>query len=352
MLLSIRRSSFPTYWPLSALLALAWAPGCVTPHKTDSATDTETSESTSESETTGTETTTGDTEETTDTDDRPEPEVAWPLLNCDPIVPSYCGFPFPSNVFTVDDESTPTGRRLMLSEDMMPMTNQGIATLPDIFSERDGFSAGMALMAHLPGATTQGLAHAKDIAHSLDADSPTVLINAETGEWVPHFAELDMSTDLDSQRAFLIRPAIRLADNTRYIVAIRGVVDSTGAPLPASDGFAALRDFTEHTDPSIDARRGLYEDIFLRLGDADVTRDDLQLAWDFTTASLESNTSWMLHMRDESLAMAGEDGPEYEITKITGWTERNAYDGIRMLHVQVGYGITEDLEGNIKLVSE
>lgn len=42
----------------------------------------------------------------------------------------------------------------------------------------------------------------------------------------------------------------------------------------------------------------------------------------------------------------------HEITKITGWTERNAYDGIRMLHVQVGYGITEDLEGNIKLVSE
>ncbi len=308
-------------------LSLVFTSACVTPHKDDTAsgTESESDSETSESETTG-ETTAGPTETTGDTEDLPEPVVEWPLLDCDPLVPSYCGFPFPSNVFTIDDASTPTGRRLMLGQQMMPVTNQGIATMPDVFSESDGFSAGAALMAHLPGATTTGLAHAKDIARSLESYSPTVLLNAETGELVPHFAELDMSTDRDDRRAFIIRPAVRLDDNTRYIVAIRNVVDNSGTPLPASSGFAALRDFTDHEDPSIDARRGLYEDIFQRLGAAGVERDDLQLAWDFSTASQENNTAWLLHMRDEALEMAGETGPSYEITSFSeNWSEHILY---------------------------
>ena len=47
----------------------------------------------------------------------PEPAVEWVTLECDPIAPAYCGHPFPSNVFTVADSSTPTGRRVQLSVD-------------------------------------------------------------------------------------------------------------------------------------------------------------------------------------------------------------------------------------------
>ncbi len=135
---------------------------------------------------------------------------------------------------------------------------------------------------------------------------------------VPHFAELVRSAAVtgEDDRTFLIRPVVRPKDGTRYIVAIRDVVDATGAKLPPSPAFAALRDGTPFGDPSIDARRALYDDIFAKLEAAGIPRGDLQLAWDYTTASRENNTGWLLHMRDDALAAVGEDGPEYRILSI------------------------------------
>lgn len=246
----------------------------------------------------------------------PPAVVDWPTVECDVLVPSYCGFPFPSNVFTAADDASPTGRRLALSDAFIPDGRHDAAGPPDPWNRADGFSAGQALLAHLPGATITGLPDPVTIDRSLAADSPTILLDAETGERVPHFAELDMANADDERRAFMIRPVVRLKDSTRYIVAIRGVVDATDAPLPPSPAFAALRDRTAHDDPSIEARRPLYTDIFTRLADAGVAREDLQLAWDFTTASRENNTAAMLKMRDEALAMVGQDGPEYTITTL------------------------------------
>jgi len=245
------------------------------------------------------------------------PAVDWPTLECDPLVPTYCGFPFPSNVFTAPDPATPTGRRLALSEALIPDSKNIAPAQPDPWNRSDGFSAGLAVMSHLPGATLTVLPGPWTLEDSLAADSPTVLIDADSGERIAHFAELDMSHADDMRRAFMIRPVVPLADGRRYIAAIRGVVDEGGAALPPSPAFKALRDGHSFADdPSIDARRGLYADIFLRLADAGVARDDLQLAWDFTTASRENNTAGLLKMRDEGLAWAGDDGPPYTLTLV------------------------------------
>jgi hypothetical protein len=108
---------------------------------------------------------------------------------------------------------------------------------------------------------------------------------------------------------------VPLVDGRRYIVAIRKVrgVEGELAPSPA---FKALRDLERSDEPSVDARRGLYEDIFARLATANVARGDLQLAWDFTTASRENVTGWLLHMRDQALAQAGDAGPAYRIESV------------------------------------
>lgn len=267
-------------------------------------------------EVTGTPEDTGEPTGTTGAPEDPPAVVDWPTLECDVLVPTYCGFPFPSNVFTAADAASPTGRRLALSDALIPDGRKDASGPPDPWNRSDGFSAGHALLAHLPGATITGLADPLTIERSLEADSPTVLLEADTGARVPHFAELDMSHDDDTRRAFMIRPVVRLKDQTRYIVAIRGVVDADGAPLAASPAFAALRDRTAHDDPSIAARRPLYSDIFAQLDAAGVAREDLQLAWDFTTASRANNTAGMLKMRDEALAMVGEDGPDYVIDTI------------------------------------
>ena len=256
----------------------------------------------------------------------PPAEVAWPHLECDPLVPSYCGFPFPSNVFTVDDASTPTGRRVELSPGTLPRAGNGAKTSPDPWSASDGFSAGHALLCQLPGATEAGLPTPESIERSLEEGSPTVIIDAETGARIPHFAELDKSTTVAEERTFMIRPVLRLEDARRYIVAVRDVAGEAG-PLEPSPAFAALRDKRVfRDDPSVDARRGLYEDIFQRLEAAGVPRASLQLAWDFTTASRESNTGRLLHMRDEALALVGDQGPAFTIDSVDdAWHPDIAY---------------------------
>ena len=300
--------------------------------------------------------TTGTTDAVDETGTTGEPEVPWdgdwPTLECDSLVPDYCAFPYPSNVFTVPEAGTVTGRRVELSEAMMPVANNGVTTTRDIFNTRDGFSPGIALMTHLPGATVQGLPRPDSIELSITGDSPTVLLDTETGQLVPHWAELDMTTDDDTRRTFMIRPVVRLEDDRRYIVAIRRVVDAQGQAIPPSPAFAALRDRTDSDDPSVEARRGLYGDIFMRLQDAGVDRDDLQLAWDFGTASREDNSGWLVGMRDEALAGVGADGPAYTIDSVdVDWSTDVA---LRILgHMEVPLYLDQpDVGGVIHLGSD
>jgi hypothetical protein len=239
-----------------------------------------------------------------------------PLLDgdCDPMVPSQCGFPFPSNVYLTSDPTTTTGRRVAFGKATLPVITGLGHIKPDTWSDSDGFSPGQAPMTDLPGATVAGLPTQDTIADSLAPDSPTILLEAETGERIPHFAELDMSAAAsDGDRAFMIRPAVRLQDATRYIVAIRRVVDADGKILTPSPVFQALREGAKSPEASVGLRRKLYDDIFARLDKAGIPRADLQIAWDYTTASRENNTRALVHMRDDALSVVGADGPAYVI---------------------------------------
>ena len=290
-----------------------------TPADTDGATGTSTTAGEETAGSSGLDSSGGDTVE------EPPPEVDWIELDCDPLVPDFCAFPFPSNVQTRADADTVTGRRVNFSRDAMPTSYYDVTADPEAWTRGDGFSTGITMMAQLPGATSAGLPSALDIGASLDDASPTVLLDAETGERMAHFAELDAVTDDDDRRSLLIRPAQRLESGRRYIVAIRGVVDGAGDPVEASEAFAALRDLSPSDDPAVNDRRALYADIFGRLGEAGVERSELQLAWDFTTESRESSVGWMLEMRDVALEMTGEV-PNFEITSVEpDWDPRVTY---------------------------
>jgi len=229
--------------------------------------------------------------------------------DCDPIAPEHCGFPFPNDLWRKDN-------KVAFGANTLPKVQGTKALDVQTWADADGFSPGQAPMTFLPGATATGLAPLGDIGKSLLPDSPTVLMDAETGALVPHFAEVDMSTFHDDDRALLLRPAVRLEDGKRYIVAVRRVVDENNRALPASPSFAALRDGTKTTSARLEARRAHFEDLFARLEKRGVARKDLQIAWDYTTASRENNTRVMLAMRDDALAKVGALGPEYTITKV------------------------------------
>lgn len=233
--------------------------------------------------------------------------------DCDVLVPEHCGFPFPSNVSLVDDAATKTGKRVQLKQGALPLHN-GIPTDPKAWSDHDGFSPNQTLLTLIPYATTVGLPTQDDLEKSVTTASPTIVMDATTGELVPHFAELDVSGKTGTDQTFMIRPVVRLKSATRYIVAIRHVVDPDGATIPASPAFAALRDGTPNND--IEPRRALYKDIFENLEKHGIPKADLQIAWDFSTASRDNITSAMVKMRDEALAAVGAEGPTYTISKV------------------------------------
>ncbi|GDX83194.1 hypothetical protein LBMAG42_50050 [Deltaproteobacteria bacterium] len=235
--------------------------------------------------------------------------------DCDPLVPEVCGLPFPSNVYLRDDSSTVTGKRVAFKAGTLPVSVDGYQSNPDNLNLADGFSPAAGPLAFLPGATNAGFAGPNTPELSLTDTSPTVILDAETGERIAHFAELDRSHDDDSRRAINLRPMTLLTPGHRYIVALRNVLDSSGAPVAPNDTFRALRDGTDSTEVSVDRRRELYDDIFARLDEAGVAREELQLAWDFSVASRESATDRLLHMRDAALVAIG-SGASYTFTEI------------------------------------
>ncbi len=178
--------------------------------------------------------------------------VRW-TADCDPIVPYVCGFPFPTSFYLKDDPTTPTKKRVNLKAGMLPL-HSGKETDPSTWNMLDGFSPTGNLMTVLPYATVKGLPGHETLDVSLTKDSPTLLIEAETGALVPHWAETDHSVDEQPprfrdpqpQRTFIIRPVVRLKDKTRYIVAIRNVIDETDGkviepPPEASRSCATAR---------------------------------------------------------------------------------------------------------------
>jgi hypothetical protein len=237
--------------------------------------------------------------------------------DCEPLAPATCALPFPSSWFLREDSTTVTGYRVALGATTLPRTlTLGRSIRPDDLNLRDGFSVNASPLVLLPGATATGMARSDSIARSLEPSSPTVVLDAETGERVAHFVDVDASTANDASRAILIRPIRALENDRRYIIAIRNAVDASGAALEPSEVFRALRDGTEHSHPYVQQRRDDFEDLFTRLDAAGVERSSLQIAWDFHTASLEDDTRHLTHMRDDALSVVGEQGPTYRITEM------------------------------------
>jgi hypothetical protein len=241
-----------------------------------------------------------------------------PLLtaDCDPIG-VRCGLPFPSDVYLHDDPdgTNPSGKSVRFGATTLPKIGGRRPIDPSDYYELDGWSVASSPTTYMVGATATGLADPTMLATTLDSSAPTILLNADTGALVPHFVDIDVSADT-AEKALLIRPGYILEYSTRYIVAIREVVDASGDALEPTEVFRALRDETDHDDPSVASRRQHYEGIFALLAEAGVERDDLQIAWDFTTGSREGITGKMIAVRDAALAVVGEDGPEYVIEEV------------------------------------
>jgi len=237
---------------------------------------------------------------------------------CEILDQANCLYPWPSSVFTVEDPGTPTGRRVNLQLESMPVNKQGLPVQVAEFNRNDGFSPSQKILAQVPGLDLDqtGAPRITDLSRSLQADSPVVVIRASTGEKHLIFSELDANTDDAAEQSFIIRPMVQFERGERYIVALRKLRDAQGNLLEAPEVFRAFRDDTLTDNPAIEDRRAAMEDIFGILDAAGVARDDLYLAWDFNIASVENITERLLHIRDEAFADLGAAAPQFSVSEV------------------------------------
>jgi hypothetical protein len=224
-------------------------------------------------------------------------EAGAPAGICDPIDGAKCLLPFPNDYFTTPDPSTDTGIRVDFNPLVMPQNVEGKPIDPTEWNRNDGFSPGSVMITYVPGLDLDatGAPPITDIERSLDADSPIVLLNAETGERHPFWAELDSHAEAGEQPLLLIHPAVNLTEGDTYIVALRNLKDQAGAAIAPNDAFLAYRQGT-----ATDDRQQHFNEIFSTLETAGVARDSLYLAWDYTVGSEDNQAERMLHIRDDA----------------------------------------------------
>ena len=124
------------------------------------------------------------------------------LSGCDPLDDALCLLPFPSSYF-LEASDTPTGWQVAYGETALPENRDFVQVRPDAWNEKDGYSINSPMLAWFGDIDDSGLIGHEDLEAYLDADALTVIVDLETGERVPHFAELD-ATSPDPEEALLM----------------------------------------------------------------------------------------------------------------------------------------------------
>jgi hypothetical protein len=213
-----------------------------------------------------------------------------------------CLLPWPSSAFLVADASTRTGFRVQLPAALMPVNDNGVAVDPAPWNRADGFSPMTTLFVEWSSLIDPApLPTWRDPGPSLAADSPTVIIDVDSGERVAHFVELESSPEVAAGHTEMyLRPAARLGEGRHYAVGIRALTTTNGKKVAAGAPFRELRD---KEPSSLESRRAAFErDVFAPLARAGVERASLQIAWDFRTASGETGWGDLVAMRDAAIS--------------------------------------------------
>jgi hypothetical protein len=257
---------------------------------------------------------------------------------CDFLDPTVCMQPFPNDYFTVPDGSTDTGRRLNFQSASLPANTSGVHIDPTDFNHADGFSPGSEIILRIPQVDTQaafdnsGIVPITDEHRYADPSQPVVVINADTGQRQPIFAELDALPNKyspgDTQDVgLIIRPLKNFDEGGHYIVALRNLKSATGATVDPPLPFRVYRDRLITSDPAIEGRRPHMENLMSTLQNDGIQRSNLYMTWDFTVASENSIAGRALALRNAALGELGDttpgDGvvngnaPAFHITSVT-----------------------------------
>jgi hypothetical protein len=270
---------------------------------------------------------------------------------CDFLDTSECLYPFANDYYTRPDSSTETGKRLDISPETTPINIQEQRIDVTDINRGDGFSPGNMIVLKIPGLDTpaafenNNLVPITDTGSYTDPAASVVVIDADTGERHPIWAELDSNpTTVDPVKDgdpggintdpgntdevnLIVRPARNFEYGHRYIVAFRNLKNAGNRPIPAPLGFRVYRDRLKTTQPVVERRRSHMNSVIAdAVSKGGLARGSLYMAWDFTVASRKSLTGRALQIRDDAFARLGDsnladrlvtgDSPDFEILAV------------------------------------
>jgi hypothetical protein len=235
-----------------------------------------------------------------------------PGADCQPYATAPCLFPFPDDRLTVPDRKAVTGLRVHLPQAAMPTNTGGVQMQVSPYDAADGFSPGSAILLQVPGLDNPaamartGAVGLTNMAASYAKRAPIVVIDQATGRRQLIWAELDANATSPATTELVIHPGKNLLEGHTYVVALRNLKTSSGAPIPAPRWFARLRSGRRLTG-ALRAQRTRYQAIFSSLRKAGIKANShLYEAWNFTVASTRSETGRMLAIRDAAFAQLGD----------------------------------------------
>ncbi len=237
--------------------------------------------------------------------------VPKPAVDCQPFGKTPCLLPFPNNLFTRRDRSTPTGLRVAVPARAMPVNTHGQRIGVAQLDRNDGFSPGSAMIVHVTGLdNAKAFARTNPVGllnmkQAYAKNQPILVIDEATGRRQLIYAELDANAPTPAATNLMILPGKALSEGHTYIVALRNLRNARGRVIGAPAWFEKLRDnrALPRNERSQYAR---YARIFKVLNRAGVARHRLYEAWDFTVGSEKSLTSRLLAIRNNAFAQLGD----------------------------------------------
>lgn len=248
---------------------------------------------------------------------------------CDELVPEYCMLPYPSDFWRVETAEGSGEYRLNFHEDTFPIDDHGLHIDPvrGKWNDLHGYPVMPAITTYFPRmdeSSIDGCARWWNMEKSEDiSTSLTVLLDTVTMKQVPHWVELDHSSnisDITGKHALLIWPTTALEFDRRYIVGIKPMLNKDKVAIKASDQYVKMvnNQYT-HNDGATKRQQHYNSNIFNKLREVGIEAKDLIQAWDFTTNTKSDVTGRMIHARDDSsrrLSAGKRNGPEYRITSV------------------------------------
>lgn len=209
-----------------------------------------------------------------------------------PLNPAEALYPWPSDFALRPSSETETGRELWVEPALLP---EGVPV--ETFAGHDGFTRAPAILTLLPGGVEP--ADLPDLAGSMAADSPVLLLAGPDWKPVPLLVELDQTMVDPLRQPLILRPQVVLDEQTAHVVVLRtGLRDRAGALHEPSPAYVALRDGTPTDSPELESLRPGFDLVEEALAAAGVAPDDAVLAWSFHTRSEAQVVTPTLHMHD------------------------------------------------------